>query len=926
MRPLILSLLLLCSAHAVPDENPPTQSISPTTPPVEWVVPDLPSADMRLSWGDFRELLQLLQPAMKPEKDKPEPPWPWAVTGARYQLDATDGRTVRAEVTFDIEVWAEGWTTIPLLGNTVAVSSVQIDGEPSALREEGEWFNLLLQAPGHYQLEVSFFAQPLEVDGDVTLQFAAAAAPVTEVRLLLGADAAAVSSPNAARVTMESKEGHQEAVLALRPAADFQLHWRRPSRVKETAPPPPPRITAEIVTQVRLSEGLLEGTTQVNYEVLRGSASQFVLELPKGLVLLSVEGKGLEWTLEEDPETQRLQLALNYGASGAYPVTLRYERPLAADAGPVTLPNIVARDVARQGGIVGISAARNFSVEIADPTRGVTRTEPEGQFNLGLDWAILHAFRYSQTDYELTAAASVIEPRIVAETEMLASMSASAFHARANVHFQALRGETRHLSFTVPADASILSVEGPGMDWFAVDSGEGQRIEVALNEPLRDQYGLVVVLERNVESGEEAVSIPPITIHDVVRQHGWVGIAAAGNVKVDVGSGTEGLTRIDETELPAAVRAMADSPVLHAFEYQEGPFVLPVHITRLDDVAVRVAAIDSVEIATVLTDEMIITRARYWVRNNQRQFLRIDPGPAVEIWGAQVDGHVASPAKDPDSETGVLLRMRKSEEGTTGLGSFPMDLIYMQRPPATGFWRRSLALRAPATDILADRIMWTVYVPEGARLYAVTGDWKPAVFQADLTSPDRGTMTLGQPETIRRLREGIERFLITDINNPAGSAASQSKTFSDRTYPAAHLEEASVRLAGVLPVHVNLPQTGFPHRFERVLVPQGETLRLTLKLRAAGLERAWNVLCGLSVFLLALAIRFRARIQGLRSSAAWRALLAVLLIVAGMSLLQTPGMSALAALSGLAVAVAVMALIRFYASAMKRREHRESAT
>ena len=33
----------------------------------------------------------------------------------------------------------------------------------------------------------------------------------------------------------------------------------------------------------------------------------------------------------------------------------------------------------------------------------------------------------------------------------------------------------------------------------------------------------------------------------------------------------------------------------------------------------------------------------------------------------------------------------------------------------------------------------------------------------------------GGGDTIYRLREGIERFLITDINNPAGSAAAQSE-------------------------------------------------------------------------------------------------------------------------------------------------------
>jgi prepilin-type processing-associated H-X9-DG protein len=34
-----------------------------------------------------------------------------------------------------------------------------------------------------------------------------------------------------------------------------------------------------------------------------------------------------------------------------------------------------------------------------------------------------------------------------------------------------------------------------------------------------------------------------------------------------------------------------------------------------------------------------------------------------------------------------------------------------------------------------------------------------------------------QGDTLYRLREGIERFLITDINNPAASAKAQSETY-----------------------------------------------------------------------------------------------------------------------------------------------------
>ena len=47
----------------------------------------------------------------------------------------------------------------------------------------------------------------------------------------------------------------------------------------------------------------------------------------------------------------------------------------------------------------------------------------------------------------------------------------------------------------------------------------------------------------------------------------------------------------------------------------------------------------------------------------------------------------------------------------------------------------------------------------------------------DTTGPDLATWGNGGSDTIYRLREGVERFIITDINNPAGSAKAQSNVF-----------------------------------------------------------------------------------------------------------------------------------------------------
>lgn len=61
----------------------------------------------------------------------------------------------------------------------------------------------------------------------------------------------------------------------------------------------------------------------------------------------------------------------------------------------------------------------------------------------------------------------------------------------------------------------------------------------------------------------------------------------------------------------------------------------------------------------------------------------------------------------------------------------------------------------------------------GVPVSVVTGDVNSA-FALPLTSPKVDDAGQALPTTYRALREGVERFAITDINNPAGSAKAQS--------------------------------------------------------------------------------------------------------------------------------------------------------
>jgi RNA polymerase sigma factor (sigma-70 family) len=179
------------------------------------------------------------------------------------------------------------------------------------------------------------------------------------------------------------------------------------------------------------------------------------------------------------------------------------------------------------------------------------------------------------------------------------------------------------------------------------------------------------------------------------------------------------------SELPESVRALSPNPILLGFKYTEHPYLLAADVRKLDDMPVRVAAIDRAEITTVVTDEGIAaTRARYYVRNNLKQFLRVEVPQGAEVWGAEVAGQVVKPARDNESNT-VLVPLLKSAETNQRLGAFPVEVVYMMRMQHTPRLAGRLALYAPATDILANEVQWEVLVPESQRVYRSRGDLKP---------------------------------------------------------------------------------------------------------------------------------------------------------------------------------------------------------
>jgi len=523
----------------------------------------------------------------------------------------------------------------------------------------------------------------------------------------------------------------------------------------------------------------------------------------------------------------------------------------------------------------------------------------------------------------LPAAPPKEPPRITCLASTLATVTETHVACRSALQYDVLRGESARFDVALPAGVNVLRVEGNGIGWNVEEEGGRQKIAVNVNHAITDHFALTVDYEVPLAEGAVTVTVPRLEALDVARYNGFIALATRGNVEIEKSPESTGVQRVDTVDLPVGLEMQSADPILHAFRHNDPDYLLALSYKKLEEAPVRVAGIEAASVTSMLTEEgVLVTRASYQVRNNLKKFLRVNLGPEAEIWGAQVAGVPVRPARDESAGakavTGevVLIPLRKSSEA--GGGVFNVDIVYARQLKAETLWDGPFEATAPVADLLADRVVWQVFIPESRYVYHVSGDLKPV--KEARARPGKGQpATVGRdyrpqgwerrPETIYRMREGIERFYITDINNPAASAGggpprydgAQSKEAAERTAASRPMD---TRVAGVLPIPVDFPVAGSRRAFERLLVPQDTPLKLTMytvDARAVSGVRQGMWLFPLAGGLLA-GLAWRRSTRGRRTGAVHLALLVAFSAATVVAALAAAGIFKMAALYVLAAA------------------------
>jgi hypothetical protein len=279
----------------------------------------------------------------------------------------------------------------------------------------------------------------------------------------------------------------------------------------------------------------------------------------------------------------------------------------------------------------------------------------------------------------------------------------------------------RRVKIAVPAGITINNVPGATVaDW----NVEGGELSVSFLDPVEQSARFSVQGEVHLPR-DGAISIPLLRLLETEREGGGVAVDVLG-----AGELTEARPRGLERTEGAALGPMIESrqsPSLLAFRLSAGAVQrsLDVKVARYTQQAVVTALAEEARYRVLVTpDGKALVEARYFVRNNQRNFARIHLPEGASLWSTVVAGRALKPGRETDGSLLLPLVRERVADGA----AFLIEVLYLAKAAA---WEThgSGAVPLPALDLPVSRTAIELYHSPMYRVNAEPGAFHVAPFE-----------------------------------------------------------------------------------------------------------------------------------------------------------------------------------------------------
>jgi len=392
----------------------------------------------------------------------------------------------------------------------------------------------------------------------------------------------------------------------------------------------------------------------------------------------------------------------------------------------------------------------------------------------------------------------------------------------AEVTLEIAQGLAREAKIQVPPQITVNQVLGASVADWESKSGE---LTVTFLEPV-DQSARFVISGETRLPRDGQIAIPLLKLLNAERISGGaaVEVLGAGEIKAVKSQGFENADASDLGELVAN----RQSPSLAAFRLRAGdanqPRALTLNVARYDQQAVLLANIEEARYRVLLSKEgKTLVQARYAVRNNQRNFVKIALPAGSTLWSAALSGQPVRPGQAPDG--GLLLPLEKSKAaGSTADDppEFAVEIVYLM-PGTTWTDKGKARIALPALDLPVSRTGLQVYYPPLFRVSSEPGIFRTETYSDPFSPVLSASSVEGRPVSVmRKLVPGVGSGEVVGmaggtISSGAGVAGIAAATpgpqtvspDTTKTLVDKYRSSTAVgRATGVLPLSVIFPAFG----------------------------------------------------------------------------------------------------------------------
>lgn len=543
---------------------------------------------------------------------------------------------------------------------------------------------------------------------------------------------------------------------------------------REPEPPPVEATLSRVDYDLGVNGEFASGRANLTIDVLKDGWVR--VPIPAGLLVREAKLDGKLVSLVSGTGGKSAQLSAVLSHSGRSTLVLDIALPITANAGEesISLPPSVSGvtratlELPRQG--MDIRLTGGLLSDRADtPNSNRWVVYATGNAPLTFSWRRKAEDRRAELPLRLRGNLT----QLIGLNEDSASLSAE-------VTLEIAQGLAREVRLRVPPQITVNQVLGASVaDWETKPPDKaddaGTELTVTFLEPVDQSARFVITGEAHLPRDGQ-IEIPLLKLLNAERISGGaaVEVLGAGEIK-DVK--TQGFENADASDLGELV-ANRQSPSLAAFRLRAGdanqPRALTLDIARYGEQAVLLANVEEARYRVLLTKEgKTLVAARYAIRNNQRNFVKITVPAGATLWSAALSGQPVRPGSAPDGS--LLLPLEKSK-ASEDAPEFSIEIIYLS-PNAAWADKGKAHLALPALDLPISRTGLQVYYPP---LFKVTSE--PGSFRAETYANPISTV-LNAPEfselsQYAKLSPGVATGFGNGVGSGNGAGTGGSSTLA----------------------------------------------------------------------------------------------------------------------------------------------------